>query len=320
VWDKKRYNKYMKNGLVKKSNELIESIEAHWRLNLIQSKIVAYLTSKTHKDDEDLKKYIFPVATLLEDLGLHSKAHEKLVSATRGIIKKGYIEIKTNKGLLQTNIMKAYYDEKEKTVSLSFDPDLKPYFLQLKKAFTKYELVNVLKLRSKYAIRIYEYCIMIRGAKRPSCTINITIAKLRKFLQMDKKTYPLYGRLKERVLSPARKQINENTDIFIDIKENKTGKKVTSLTVFVKPNPKKQEHVPLPYKEKKLFTAPEDQALFQEIKAPETREEEIKKNIIYAENEMEILSKSGKMKEKLYSDFSKKLKDLKAELVELRKQ
>jgi len=75
--------------------------------------------------------------------------------------------------------------------------------------------------------------------------------------------FTIYGRLKERVLSAARIQINKHTDIFIDIKENKTGRKVTSLTIFVKPNPKKQEHVPASYKQKKLFTAPGDENLYK---------------------------------------------------------
>ncbi len=243
----------MKNGLVKKSNQLIESIEAHWKLNLTQSKIIAYLTSKTYKEDNDFKEYIFPITQLNKDLGLPVKSNTHLINATRGILKKGFIELKNKDELLMTHILSsAKFNNKAQTITLKFDPELKPYFLQLKKAFTKYELVNVLRLSSKYAIRIYEYCIMIRGDKKknPSCVININIKKLRDYLQLEDKTYPLYGRLKERVLSPARKQINENTDIFIDIKENKTRRKVISLIIYVKPNPKKQEHVPLPYKEK----------------------------------------------------------------------
>ncbi len=282
----------MKNGLVKKSNEYLAKIEGRWKLNLTQSKIIAYLTSKTHKDDKDFKRYVFAVDRFCEDLGIEKKSIKSLIKATDGIMTK-LIKIvePVEKGEKITTLQmlsETVWNPDDRTFSLQFHPTLKPYFLQFKDNFTKYQLINVLRLSSKYAFRIYELCLMRKDPKKPYCTINITVEKLREYLQIEKNKYKLYTHFKQRVLTPARKQINENTDVFIDIKEKKIGRKVNGLTIYVKPNPKKQEHVPLPYKEKNnMFTSEEYPEL--NLPRPEFLKLEIEKIQKSIDNKKELL-------------------------------
>jgi len=317
----------MKKALVKKSNELITSIEAHWKLNLIQSKMIAYLTSKIRKDDKDFKEYVFSIPELIEALNLHSKSYENLFKATRGILKKGYVEIDTPSYLLQTNILSSSkYNKEKNTVTLCFDPNLKPYYLQLQKAFTKYELENVLSLKSKYAIRMYEYCVMIKGAKRTECEINISIKKLRDYLQIEKKKYTLYSNFKNRILVPARKEINEHTDIHIDVRENKTKRKVTSLTFFVKNQ----------VRETKKLTKSQKSTMFPSLELmPEKNEKWYQKQIDEKEDKKETMINyieqveqsfkkdninkiSNEMLQKRYEKFKAELPFLKNDITKLK--
>ncbi len=201
----------MKNGLVKKSNDLLVMIESKWKLNLIQSKIFAYLISKIHKDDETIKSYTFSIKQLFLDLNMHEKSYEKLYKATGSIIQKGYTEIiRKDGGIHQGVIFTADYDKNRTKITMNLNEHLIPHLIKLTSKFTQYELENILKLNSRYAIRIYEYCVYVRGAKRKECVINITIAELRKNLNIDKKKYKLFSNFKNRILVPARKEINKS--------------------------------------------------------------------------------------------------------------
>lgn len=111
---------------------------------------------------------------------------------------------------------------------------LQQEFDQLKGNFTQYYLENVLKLSSKYAIRIYEWCVLKRRADRTSAALPLVSLKdFREFLDLDKNTYKVFSNFNARVLKPAEKDINENTDITIKIKTKKKGKKVIGLLITV---------------------------------------------------------------------------------------
>ena len=96
-------------------------------------------------------------------------------------------------------------------IILRFDPNLRPYLLQLKENFTKYQLENVLSLSSFYAIRIYELCKQYETIKERT----IEIKELKEILDIKAKSYNIYNRFKEKVLTIAEREINEKTDISI---------------------------------------------------------------------------------------------------------
>jgi plasmid replication initiation protein len=57
---------------------------------------------------------------------------------------------------------------------------------------------------------------------------------LRLILGLNDKDYPLFGNLKDRVINPAIKEINEKTDLKVEnIQYGKTGRKITNLTFTI---------------------------------------------------------------------------------------
>lgn len=128
------------------------------------------------------------------------------------------------------------YHHKKGFVELEFSPQLKPYLLSLKRSFTMYRLENVLLLKSKYSIRLYE--ILKRWQNFGRC--KFTIEELRGLLDIDKNTLTHYGHLKQRVLIRAQSELAEKTDITFNFEEIKQGNRVVSIVCQIKNNGRKK--------------------------------------------------------------------------------
>ena len=227
----------MSNDLIVKHNKIIES---KYNMTTSEIKIIAKLTSMIKKDDEDFKEYVFVSKKLLDELNLGKENYTVLEESINKLISRR-IEIEQEnkkKKLVTTFLSSCMYDNTgdESKVILRYDPQLKPYFLQLGKHFTKYYLQNVLELNSFYAIRIYELCKQYETLKERI----ILVEKLKEILDIEEK-YKKYNDFKKYVLEIAKREINEKTDINIDYEEMKTGRKVTKIKFLVssKKNSKK---------------------------------------------------------------------------------
>lgn len=59
------------------------------------------------------------------------------------------------------------------------------------------------------------------------------ISELKTILGIEKTKYKLYGHFKNKVLEIAEREINEKTDILIQIEEIKTGRKITAIKFLI---------------------------------------------------------------------------------------
>ncbi|OQY07197.1 MAG: hypothetical protein B6I28_05770 [Fusobacteriia bacterium 4572_132] len=130
---------------------------------------------------------------------------------------------------ITTFLSSCRYKKDTSEIILSFDPNLRPYLLQLQSNFTKYHLENILTLKSFYAVRIYELCKQYEILKKRI----IEIEDLKKILQITAKSYNRYDNFKRKVLEIAKREINEKTDIQITFEEIKTGRKVTAIKFII---------------------------------------------------------------------------------------
>jgi plasmid replication initiation protein len=215
------------NNSVTKSNVLIE---ASYKLTVTEQKIILYLVSQINKDDDDFKMYSLPIQHFYELLGYRgSPKYSEMREITKNLMRK-ILEIKEGNKLKQMSwISYVEYDEHSGRVSLSFDPRLKPYLLQLKKEFTTYRLKNVMELKSSYSIRIYE--ILKRWQFMND--VEIPLDELRKMVGATDK-YLEYHNFKKRVLAPAQKEIAKKTDLSFEYKEVKSGRKVVAIRFFIR--------------------------------------------------------------------------------------
>jgi plasmid replication initiation protein len=220
------------NRLVTKSNVLIE---ANYKLGATEQKIILCLASNIQPTDSDFKSYTLPIKEFNKLLGLKgTPKYSELRATTKEMMQKVF-EIRIDKKVIQVAWLSyVAYNESQGTIEIRFDPFLRPYLLELKKNFTSYKLENVVKLKSSYAIRIYELLKQYEKLKE-----RVFLLKdLRKMLGADD-VYPAYGNFKQRVLVPAQKELKKKTDISFEIEEVKEGRRVEKVKFIITSKKKK---------------------------------------------------------------------------------
>ncbi|WP_033716258.1 replication initiation protein [Bacillus mycoides] len=250
------------NNIVSKSNTLIE---ANSRLNLVEQKMLLCLASNIEPNDRDFKTYTFPIKQFHDLLGLNgSTKYTELSKITKELLSK-VIEIRAGEELIQVSwLSSAIYNRNKGTIDMRFDPLLKPFLLELSSKFTSYRLANVVKLKSTYAIRIYELLKQYEDLRERT----ISLENLRYYLDaMD--VYPNYANFKQRVLKPSQKELNQKTDISFEFEEIKLGRKVQKIRFIIRAQKKKDSD--LVHFEKKLDKFQQPNTFEQKIKRFEER-------------------------------------------------
>jgi len=121
-------------------------------------------------------------------------------------------------------------------IEIKLTEDITPYLFDLKENFTSYELASALRLTSKYAKRIYQYCSQWKDQGE---TKKYDIQDFKQMLGLldDKgkdKTIRMSD-FRESVLDVAVKQINEHTELHISYKLEKRVRTYTHIIFTVKP-------------------------------------------------------------------------------------
>lgn len=227
---KKRSKDYY---LVAKHNELVE---ARYRLSVQEQRLITFMTSEINPRDEDFKPYRFQIREFAHLIGLEGEGYySKLKNITRYLISK-VITLKQGNKLIQVSwLSSAVYHEKEGWVELKFAPELKPYLLKLKRCFTQYQLSEMLKLRSKYAFRLYELC----KKNELLGTYTYKIEDLRDMLGVGKGELKQWIHLKQYCLEPAIKEINQKTDLKVSYTPKKLGRRFKWIELKIKKKEKK---------------------------------------------------------------------------------
>ena len=213
-------------------------IEARYHLSVGEQRLIKVLVSMISPDDEDFKDYRLHVADVAQLLGITHGDFYRAFKETAAQLIGSVLYIRNNDGFLMLSwLAQAEYKQGEGYVDIAFAPKLKPYLLQLKEHFTKYELGNIARLRKSYAIRIYELCKQYeRLGKR-----RFEVDELRATLGIEKDEYKSMLNFKRRAILPAQKEVNEKTDVHLDIEEEKHGRKILAFVFYISANMKKEK-------------------------------------------------------------------------------
>ena len=123
----------------------------------------------------------------------------------------------------------------EGIIEYRFDPALKPFLLELKDNFTKYNISNILKLRSSYSIQVFELLAQYKVIGNRT----ISIKEFREVLSIPT-TYK--NNHIKALLETIQKDLKENTHIDFNFSIEKLGKKFNSINFNVKDNYKKNNN------------------------------------------------------------------------------
>ena len=218
----------MKNrNIVKQDYKLVN---AKYKLNTSEIKFIMTAIAQIDKDDKELQEYEIKVSELENKLQVEQN-ETRLKQFAKKLLSKP-LEVPTQDGWIVANwFADIEYIRGQARFKVTISEKLKPYLLDLKQRFIKYNLNYILPLTSSYSIRLYQlFKEYEKLTKR-----TFTVEELQDLLQVPK-SLKRYDNFKRKVLKVAEKELIENCDIFFEFKEIKKGKKVNEILFRIKPN------------------------------------------------------------------------------------
>lgn len=217
--------------MVVKSNALIET---SYRLTTNEQRIILACISQVRRDEPITDKILYSISAseFSELFGTNLAPSYRDLKSAALKLKRREVRItqepngkgRRKKTLVAGWVQSIEYSDGEGVVSLRFNHDILPYLSELNKCFTSYRLSSIASMSSTYGARIYELLVQWKETGEK----EITIDWLREALQLEKK-YIAMNNFKARVLEPAMKDINKNSDLWVNVTQRKTGRKVTHL-------------------------------------------------------------------------------------------
>ena len=205
-------------------------INAQFNLSKNAMDLIFTIFTTLKKEDKELKVITFGVSQLEEKTGVkwHSVQLAKTIKEIQS--KVVHIEVNENKWSSYNIFPTFHYDNG--IISCRINEDIKPFLLNFSGRFVEADLRVVLALKSSYAKRIY----LLLKEYRKFGKREFKLAELLGVLQAPK-SFSSYGKLKEKVLTPALEQINKYSDISVKLEELKNGhRSVKELNFVIKNN------------------------------------------------------------------------------------
>lgn len=229
----------MKKELVVKDNVLIE---ASYNLDLVEQRLILLAIIEARESGKGINAHdplSIHAESYINQFGVHRNgAYQALKNASKDLFLRQFsYQEKRVKGLANVTsrwVSEIAYIEDAACVELIFAPAIIPLITRLEEHFTSYELEQVSKLNSGYAIRLYELIIAWRSTGK---TPVINYDDLRKKLGVLDHEYKVKADFKKRVLDSSLKQVNEHTDIVVKYEQHKTGREITGFSFKFKQKP-----------------------------------------------------------------------------------
>lgn len=197
---------------VVKSNEIIQ--KSRFSMSVQQQKIMLFLISKIKPTDTANQLYCISILDFLNvtDMCDSGNNYSEVKKALKTIADKSMWLTKPNgKEVLLRWLDRIEIDTKTNLISVRFHEDMFPYLLDLREKYTQYSLENILPMRSKYGIRLYE---LLRSYANMDSAMTIEIDELRQ--RMDCTQYERFPDFRRFALNPALDDINTFTDISVE--------------------------------------------------------------------------------------------------------
>lgn len=246
---------HTENKIARLENNFV--FNAHYRLTANEQKILLFLASNIDLGREDFQKQTVPVVVLEKILNQDGKKWGSLYDRMRDfaerIISKHIsfptdFEIDGHKFPGYVNwfqsIAPCRNNRGEVCLEFEFSNKLKPFLLHLKE-YVKLNRIDIAPMKSGFSIRIYSLLKAYRDKMRKhekESTYLFELEELKSMLGISGK-YTALDNFKRRVLNVAKKEINENTTINIDIKGVRTNRRITHIKFLVTDKKKQNKSI-----------------------------------------------------------------------------
>lgn len=201
------------------------------KLSTVEMKaFLATVTTIDAKNDDDFKEVVLSKDEFCGDTNLDFRT---VKSICQKLVKQVY-EIQgyeNGKPFYKGYPIYQMFEYKKETdeIRFKFNDYMKPYLLELREKFTKYEIKNIINMTSKYSIRTYQILKNLRDSTRQQ---EFELEEFCDWLEVPKSKRN-WGNFQLDIMQLVIKEINELTDLKIlgIFPERKKGKKVLSFSL-----------------------------------------------------------------------------------------
>lgn len=236
---------------IKKSDNVFvqsnEFIQAKYKDNMSFWELVIFgkMCTMIDPNDTDFKDYKIYIKDLIDFTGVvkGGVVYQYVLEASERL-KQREINVTIRNDENKEEILDTYLvvgrkvpkhkeEDENMYIKLTFHPDLRPFLLQLKRDFTKFDIRSYKFLHTSTSIRLYHILKQYYG--RNKLHPKIELQELKDMLGVGDKYNP-YNNFKQRVLDEAQRRLAENTDIRFTYDETKERKKVVGLVFHIEEN------------------------------------------------------------------------------------
>lgn len=227
--------KYMKNKRILKKN--VAAIHIGAKLSLLQRKLVNALLYNAYEQLLTAKEHQISASLLCEMIGFDSNNTAYLKAALKGLVETtiefdileddGTRDWKISSLISEAGIRKGVcsYAFSASMAEKLYHPDM----------YSKINLSVLREMKSAHALVLYENCHRYLGiAHTPWWDVDV----FRKLMSVDQMaSYKQFKLLNRAVIQPAMREVNELSNIQLELETKRKGRSVTGLRFIIRPNP-----------------------------------------------------------------------------------
>ncbi|MDM1249407.1 replication initiation protein [Acinetobacter sp. R933-2] len=223
----------MKTELIVKDNALIN---ASYNLDLVEQRLILLAIVEARESGKGINAndpLTVHAESYINQFNVHrNTAYQALKDACDDLFARQFsYQSLSEKGNVINHksrwVSEVAYIDNEAVVRLIFSPAIVPLITKLEEQFTKYEMQQISNLTSAYAVRLYEILIAWRSTGK---TPLINLSDFRKKIGVLETEYKRMYDFKKYVLDIALKQVNEHTDITVNVEQHKVGRSIIGFS------------------------------------------------------------------------------------------
>lgn len=256
----------MQRYLIAKDNQFIK--RSFYEYTVMEQRLIACAIStidsrkKIDIDDDTTVRCEFDIDVFCELCGIERRsAITYLRGLVEGLIKKGgYYQTEKRLDYIHW-VADSSFDLENNLIILWLSRTVKPYLLNLDADFTEYKLPMILRFKNKYSNLIFDLIYAeygkgcyIYGTERrySSGTLSMSVDDMKMRVRTKREKNKTVNQnisfkdLRIHILEPSIEDINEYTDIMVDIEYLTKGRKTETILFHYRPKTKAElSKVPL---------------------------------------------------------------------------
>lgn len=192
--------------------------------SLREKKVLLLLIAGINNEDSNDKIYHFNPRQIKEMLSMERKSYTVLSKIIYSIQKKPIGILSSPNEIRTISIFdEVRYNANDESISVSFGKSAIQLFKNLKGNFSKYFLKNILNLQSENSIEFY---LKAESGLYKKENFEISLEEIKKIFNTISSTKDI----KRQLINRCIKDINDNTDIVLEVSDIKQGRIITGFS------------------------------------------------------------------------------------------